>query len=109
MGTEWIAPTISGVLLLVISIVGGIISLRNNRSSAVESRAPSASQAWNETDRARERMHAFEDLFYTVRAALKNLVRAVSRDHPDYVLTKDVIDAMQLEPPDEDSGKKEKN
>lgn len=99
MGPEWIAPIIAGIIALVTAVIAGGIGIRNTRTNAVENRAPSANQAWNETDRARERMHAFEDLFYTVRSALKHLVRTILSDRPDFVLTKDVVDAMNLEPP----------
>lgn len=102
MGPEWIAPSVAGILALITAAVVGFISIRNTRTGAVEQRAPSATQAWGETDRARERMHAFEDLFYTVRSALKHLARNVKQDHPEYVLTQDVIEAMALEPPDDD-------
>lgn len=102
MGTEWIAPTISGALLLATGIIAGLISLRNTRTGAVENRAPSANQAWNETDRARERMHAFEDLFYAARSALKHLMRTVKDKHPDYEFTPDVTAAALLEPPDDE-------
>lgn len=105
MGTEWIAPLVTGILLLVTSIVAGLIKLRNDRTNAVENRAPSANQAWNETDRARERMHAFEDLFYAARAALKHLMRSVKDNHPEYEFTPDVVAAAKLEPPDDDERK----
>lgn len=108
MGTEWIAPTISGSLLLATGVIAGLITYRNNRTGAVENRAPSTTQAWNETDRARERMHMFEDLFYAARAALKHLVRAVKERHPEFEFPDDVTAATQLEAPEEDAVKEKK-
>lgn len=107
MGTEWIAPTITGSLLLATGVIAGLITYRNNRTGAVENRAPSATEAWNETDRARARMHAFEDRFWAVLSALKHLVRSVKQQHPDHVFTEDVIEALKIEPPEEvDADKK---
>lgn len=102
MGPEWIAPSVAGILALVTAAVVGFISIRNTRTGAVEQRAPSATQAWGETDRARARMFAFQDLFYTVLAALKQLDRKVKQEHPDFVLPAEVIEAMALEAPDEE-------
>lgn len=102
MPSEWIAPLIAGILALVTGVTGALIGLRNTRTNAVENRAPSANQAWNETDRARERMHAFEDLFYAVRAALKHLIRTVRERHPDFEFPPDVDAAVALEPPDDE-------
>lgn len=104
-GTEWIAPTIAGVIAVLTAGIAGIISIRNTRAGAVENRAPTANQAWNETDRARERMHAFEDLFYAARAALKHLMRSVKEAHPDHEFTPDVVAASKLEAPDDDDKK----
>lgn len=101
MGPEWIAPIIAGIIAVATAVTAGLIGIRNTRTNAVENRAPSANQAWNETDRARERMHAFEDLFYTVRSALKHLARTVTTDNPNFVFTKDVQEALTLEPPEE--------
>ncbi len=101
--TEWIAPTISGALLLATGVIAGLISLRNTRTGAVENRAPSANQAWNETDRARARMHEAEDLFWTVLAALKHLVRSVKQQHPEFEFTDDVTEALELQPPRDDA------
>lgn len=105
MGPEWIAPTTAGVIALATAVTAGLIGLRNTRTGAVENRAPSANQAWNETDRARERMHAFEDLFYAARAALKHLMRTVKEAHPEHEFTADVTAASKLEPPEDEDKK----
>lgn len=106
MGPEWIAPTITGGLLLITGVIAGLIGIRNTRTNAVENRAPTANQAWNETDRARTRMHEFEDRFWTVLSALKHLVRSVKQEHPDFVLTDDVVVALKIDPPDDLDEKK---
>jgi hypothetical protein len=105
MGPEWIAPTIAGIIALATALTAGLISIRNTRTGAVENRAPSANQAWNETDRARARMHAFEDRFWTVLAALKHLVRSLKQEHPNFVLTEDVVKALEIEPPEDEPDK----
>lgn len=102
MPSEWIAPLIAGILALATGVTGALIGLRNTRTNAVENRAPTANQAWNETDRARARMHIFEDLFWKVLAALKHLARTVKQQHPDYVFTPDVVEALAAEPPEDE-------
>lgn len=102
MASEWIAPVAAGVLALATAITGGLIAIRNTRSGAVENRAPSTTQAWSETNRARARMYAFEDLFWTVLAALKHLHRDVKSAHPDFVISDDVAEALEIKPPEDE-------
>lgn len=102
MPSEWIAPIIAGSLALITTVTAALIGIRNTRTNAVESRAPSANQAWNETDRARARMHQFEDLFWMVLAALKHLARIVRQQHPEYEFTPDVVEALKAEPPEDE-------
>jgi hypothetical protein len=106
MGAEWVAPLIAGSLGLATGVTAAVITYRNNRAGATENRAPTAAQAWVETDRARARMHAFEDRFWTVLSALRHLTRSIKRDHPDYVFTEDVVEALEIEPPEEADDKK---
>lgn len=101
MSDEWIAPSITGGLLVIAGTVAAIANIRNTRTGAVERRAPSAAEAWAETDRARARMYAFEDRFWTVLGALKHLVRAIKQRHPDFPITEDVAEALTLTAPEE--------
>lgn len=98
-GLEWVAPTIGGVFLVLAALATAIIGFRTSRNSGRENRAPDVTEAWIETDRARRYAHAMEDLFYTVRGALRGLARRMSEKDPDFELTADERAALETVPP----------
>lgn len=102
MGLEWVAPTIAGAFLLLATLATGIIGYRTSRSGARAERAPDATEAWAETDRARHRMRIFEDLFYLMRGAFKGLARRVTEQYPGFELTPAEREALEAQPPPPD-------
>jgi hypothetical protein len=75
MGTEWVAPSIAGVFLLIGSITTVIITTRTNKRTAEDQHAPDVMEAWKEADRARAQSRHWEDMYYLVRNAFKGYAR----------------------------------
>lgn len=95
---QLIAPIIAGVILAASSITGYVIASRTSRSTAKDNRAPDVNEAWAETDRARARMHAVEDLFYRVRSAFRSYWMRVA-DGGSIQLTEVERAALEADPP----------
>jgi hypothetical protein len=96
--TEWIAPTITGVLAAATAIVAGVIAIRNTRAGAREQRAPSVTEAWSAADRARDVWYELLDMFYELLRVFRNYVRrAQESGGPE--LTEDEKAALQMRPP----------
>ncbi len=98
MGTEWIAPTISGLLLLAAGIVAGIFSRVNKRREIRDQATP---DAWTAAEHARAAMFAWQDLYYLVRGALKGYARRMQERHGDAAaLTDEERAALEAPTPD---------
>jgi len=77
MGTEWVAPTITGTIAVVTALIAGGVAIRNVRNGAREQRAPSVTDAWAAADRVRDVWYELVDRFHAVRSAFKAYVRRV--------------------------------
>lgn len=96
-GTEWVAPTITGVIAVAIAVIAGLVALRNVRTGARESRAPSVTDAWSAADRVRDAWYDLVDTFYAVRGAFKGYVRRV-QDGGSTELTEEEKAALEMKP-----------
>ena len=96
MSTEWIAPSIAGVLTLITGITVGIIGFRNSRKGALETRAPDVNEAWLEADRARHLMYFWQDLFHLMRGAFKGYARRMEEKDPTHLLTEGAQTVMDV-------------
>lgn len=100
---DWIAPVVAAILLAVSTVTGIILNNRSTRSGQAAAHAPDVTDAWAEANRARDRMHVLEDLYYAVRGAFKSVLRRITDMHPDFELTKSERAALESELPAEET------
>lgn len=77
MGTEWVAPSITGLFALIVGIVGGILARRGKRLEAKESRAPDVEMLWAQQESDRRARQSAEDLWWNLRRAFQSFYRRV--------------------------------
>lgn len=112
---DWLGPIATAIGAVLVSAVGGISLVwrrRQDRKESIEDKVldaqPSVTDGWKEVNIARTEAtryyrlyRLFEDMFYTVHAALRALARKVHEHHPDEPLHEDVVKALALRPPDD--------
>lgn len=99
-GSEWVAPTITGLIGLLVVTITIVSAARNRRKGAIEQRAPDVTEAWSAAERARDRMFTFQDLFYTVKGSFKSYARRMAHLHGDAAaLNPEEHAALEKQPP----------
>lgn len=87
----WIAPTITGVFAVIISLVGGVMAFRGSRIGAKEQRAPDVQEMWAQQDHDRRSRQAVEDMWWNLRRAFQSYFRRVT----SAVMKMDISDAQR--------------
>lgn len=112
--TDYLTPiimTTGTVLVAALGAVGMVYRRRQDRLDAVADREAAKElsekeefdvlkQARDEATRYYTLYVTFRDLYFTVRDALKHMVRLIQREHPDMELPPDVTNALQVHPPE---------
>jgi hypothetical protein len=117
---NWLGPVVTAIGGVLVAAVGGaslIWRRSQDRKDAKEDKAvdaeiavqPKVTDGWEEVRKARAEAttyynlyRVFENLYYTVAAALRHLARRVRDSHPEQEFDKDVIEALAIEPPQTD-------
>ncbi len=81
MGTDWVAPTFTGIFLLLGAAVTAIASIVVSRRNGDASKTPTVEQLWRETERARSREWAVVQLYRVLRSAFKGYARRMTERH----------------------------
>lgn len=109
--------TVGTVLVAGLGVFGAVYRRRQDAADAAASRESAkelsekeefdvVKQARDEATRYYTLHVSFRDLFYSVRDALKHLVRLIQHHHPDMELPPDVMQAVQVQPPDVPSARR---
>jgi hypothetical protein len=105
-GLEWVAPSITGVFLLVVAVVTVVFNKRNTKYSSDSDHAPDVMEAWREADRARALARRWEDKYYAVRGAFKGFARRMYELYGDAaVLSPREHSTLEEDAPDEEPNK----
>lgn len=104
--TEWIAPSIAGVIAIITALIAGGFALRNRKRGALEQRAPDVTEAWAETNVARRRGFWYEDHYHETRGGWKNYARRMLEKDETNVLTDSERAILETTPPSDESFKK---
>lgn len=118
---EWLAPTISTIGAIIIAALGTISlvwqkrqarqeQVEDKRTDAEIAATPKVVDGWDEVRNARAEAtkyynlyRVFEDLYYTVSAALRHLARLFHEKQPAEKIPDDVVEALAVKPPKTDS------
>ncbi len=114
---EWLGPIVTAIGSVVVAAVAGAATVYRRRQDRQEhtedaelSLQPKVTDGWEEVRQARQEAttyynlyRVFENMYYTVAAALRHLARTIHAAHPDQKFDKDVVDALALKPPDTDA------
>lgn len=101
MEGTWVAPTITGLLGVLVVVAGGALTIRNTRNNAREQRAPDVTEAWSETLAARSLMFRFQDWGHEMRGVLKGYARRMAERFGDEAaLTETERATLAKEPPE---------
>lgn len=113
-GVDYLTPVImtaGTVLVAALGVIGTVYRRRQDRQDAADDREAAKGlsekeefdvlkQARDEATRYYTLYVTFRELFYSVRSALKHLVRLIQDEHPDMELPSNVTTALQVMPPE---------
>lgn len=76
--TDWVAPVITGILAVILSIVSALLARRGARVGSQEGRAPNVQDMWAQQEADRRMRQVVEDLWWQVRRAFQSYYRRVT-------------------------------
>ena len=97
---EAIAPTVTGIFLVITGVIAFITSRRNAKTGAREQRAPDVQQMWAQQESDRHARRVAEDLWWNLRRAFQSYFRRVQAGGSHELTPKEQA-AIDAKPPED--------
>jgi hypothetical protein len=95
-GDNWIAPVITGVFGIILSIVAAILARRGSKLGAQENRAPDVQEMWAQQEADRRMRQTMEDLWWKLWRAFQSYYRRVQTSVSRMDLTEAQLATFEL-------------